>query len=69
MDVTQHPEYQAIVADIAAINAKIDNFEARAPDGYWASSARQHLRNFEAAYRRAFHDLPAAQKVIVEDLF
>ena len=67
--MTEHPEYAAIKDDIAAINTRIDGFIERAKDPYWAKSARQHLLNFEAAYRKAFHDLPPADKAITEDLY
>lgn len=64
-----HPEYVSIVADIDAIKAKLDQLEARAPNGHWAKSARQHFINGLQAYRLAFHDLPASEKTIGEDLF
>lgn len=64
-----HPEYTAIVADVDGILAKIDTLESRAPNGHWAKSARQHLLNGLQAYKLAFHELPASEKMIAEDLF
>lgn len=68
-DITQHPEYQALLHDINTIHSHIDSLAGRAPDPYWAGSAKEHLLRFEHAYRRAFHDLPASEKTFAEDLF
>ena len=69
MDVKEHPEYKKIEAGVESMLAHLAALEARAKDAYWAASARQHLLNFSFAYRKAFHDLPPAEKVVVEDLY
>lgn len=69
---TDDPEYVEMLKECEPLYERLKSLHLRAgKNGYWAASARQHLLNFEAAYRRAFHELPAkpADPVILEDLF
>lgn len=64
-------ELAELQAEIDAIWARSETLLARAKsnDPYWANSARQHLRNFAHAYRRAFHDAVDPPRPSEGDLF
>lgn len=66
---TEPKELVALRDDMAAFTAKAEALAARAKDPYWAQSAMTHLANFRFAMAKAFHDMPAAQKVDEGDLF
>lgn len=55
--------------DLTRFIAKAEALAARAKDPYWATSAMTHLANFRFAMAKAFHDMPAAQKIDEGDLF
>lgn len=65
--MADHPELSAIRRDVAFMRGKLTNLEARCKNPEWAKSAQQHLASFEHAFLKAWHDLPIAEKIELEE--